>query len=174
MNFKEYQGIVDKTAIFPKEVGLAYCVLGLVDELGEFIEKLQDKTIKKEEIQKEAGDVFWYIAALSRELNVDLEELVSLGIVPNVFHLESELGEDIPTKLFIMGAEIQGKIKKIYRDGNERKKVTSVFSLANFFMLYIEYLEHLKYDVKETMQINYDKLTKRLEEDTLKGDGDNR
>ena len=59
-------------------------MLGLAGETGETSEKLKkairdDGGIVTEErraaIKKELGDVLWYIAALSTELNLDLQEI---------------------------------------------------------------------------------------------------
>ena len=78
MNFKEYQKLSRKTAIYPKKgKNFIYPVLGLVGESGEVAEKIKkvlsdkggkiDKTTK-DEITKELGDVLWYVSQISTEL----------------------------------------------------------------------------------------------------------
>ncbi len=63
--------------------------MGLVGEAGEVAEKMKkvlrdnDGVIseeKREEITKELGDVLWYIANLSKELNVSLEDVAQKNI----------------------------------------------------------------------------------------------
>jgi NTP pyrophosphatase (non-canonical NTP hydrolase) len=85
MTFKEYQEEARKTAIYPNlGSNFIYPTLGLVGEAGEVAEKIK-KVIrdsnsvvseeKKQELIKELGDVLWYIANLSFELNLSMEEV---------------------------------------------------------------------------------------------------
>ncbi|HPM38838.1 MAG TPA: nucleoside triphosphate pyrophosphohydrolase family protein, partial [Candidatus Pacearchaeota archaeon] len=79
-----------QTAIYPnKDNNFIYPTLGLVGEAGEVAEKMKkvlrdnDGVIseeKREEITKELGDVLWYIANLSKELNVSLEDVAQKNI----------------------------------------------------------------------------------------------
>jgi len=90
MNFKEYQKLSRKTAIYPKKgKNFIYPVLGLVGESGEVAEKIKkvlrdkggkiDKTTK-DEITKELGDVLWYVSQISTELGILLDEVASNNI----------------------------------------------------------------------------------------------
>ena len=85
-NIKQKQ---DKTIYPNKDNNFIYPTLGLVGEAGEVAEKMKkvlrdnDGVIseeKKEEITKELGDVLWYIANLSKELNVSLEDVAQKNI----------------------------------------------------------------------------------------------
>lgn len=77
ITFDEYQNLAKTTAIYPKERGLEYVVLGLVGEAGELANKVK-KVIrddggvlsedKRKDLLKEAGDVTWYLASLFTEL----------------------------------------------------------------------------------------------------------
>ena len=97
MNFKEYQKIIKKTAIYPKEVGMAYCAMGLTGEAGEVADKIK-KLYRDEElaslgeitkgllidehrdsIAKELGDVLWYVTAMANEIDMDLEEIAQMN-----------------------------------------------------------------------------------------------
>ena len=90
MTFQEYQEEARKTAIYPnKDSNFIYPTLGLVGEAGEVAEKIKkvirddDGVVseeKKAEVTKELGDVLWYIANLSKELNISLEEVASKNI----------------------------------------------------------------------------------------------
>ena len=77
MNSKKYQGIIAKTAIYPKEIGIAYCALGCAGEAGEIADKakklyrdkdlLNKKVVAPEDrmaLIKELGDNLWYICHL--------------------------------------------------------------------------------------------------------------
>lgn len=89
MTFDEYQRHALATAIYPRESGIVYPVLGLAGESGEVADKVK-KTIRdhagvfdeaiKTEIAKEAGDILWYLAALARELGISLEDIARMNI----------------------------------------------------------------------------------------------
>lgn len=85
MDIKEYQGIIKKTAVFPKEIGISYCTMGLCGESGEVAEKVKklyrDRNGEvtedfKKDIKKELGDVIWYVTALANEFGLTLQEVV--------------------------------------------------------------------------------------------------
>lgn len=90
MKFDEYQKLARKTAIYP-DIGknVLYPTLGLANEAGEVAGKvkkvMRDKggvmsKEAKKEISKELGDVLWYVAQLSTELNVSLDKIASENI----------------------------------------------------------------------------------------------
>ena len=91
MEFNEYQERCMKTAIYPELLGnnVVYPVLALCGESGEVAEKLKkilrDKAGKisdddKVELKKELGDVLWYLAAISKELDIRLDEVAQANI----------------------------------------------------------------------------------------------
>lgn len=97
MEIKEYQTIIEKTAIYPKEIGPLYCTLGLAGETGEVAEKikklyrdnpkllalLKDKNKQyysdvidfQNDLTKELGDILWYVTALANEFGISLEDI---------------------------------------------------------------------------------------------------
>ena len=90
MTFDEYQNKSRKTAIYPK-VGenFVYPTLGLAGETGEVAEKikkvLRDKNgvISEEtkvELNKELGDVLWYLSQLASELKISLDDIAESNI----------------------------------------------------------------------------------------------
>lgn len=90
MNFNDYQKISRQTAIYPNvNDNFIYPTLGLVGEAGEIAEKIK-KVIRdknniidndtKFEIQKELGDVMWYLAQLASELNLTLDDVAQCNI----------------------------------------------------------------------------------------------
>lgn len=89
-DFDDYQKQCKKTAVYPK-IGksFVYPLIGLQGEVGEVSEKIKklfrdDKgkltEEKKIEIAKELGDVMWYVAQLSTELNLKLSNVVKMNI----------------------------------------------------------------------------------------------
>ena len=90
MNFNEYQQQARTTAVYP-DIGdnYIYPALGLCGEAGEVAEKIK-KIIrdnngiityeKNIEIQKELGDVLWYVSNLASELGVDLNRIAQSNL----------------------------------------------------------------------------------------------
>ena len=84
-----YQELANLTAIYPSDVGMMYCALGLCGESGEVADKLK-KVIRDNngelsdevrlQVGKELGDVLWYVANLSTELGFSLEEIARMNI----------------------------------------------------------------------------------------------
>lgn len=86
MNFNEYQEKASVTATYPSVGGATfiYPVLGLAGEAGEVAEKIKKiirddggivSAEKKIEIQKELGDVLWYVSEIARQLGIPLEDV---------------------------------------------------------------------------------------------------
>lgn len=88
MNFKEYSDLARTTVCYPKDKGLEYSVLGLCGECGEIANKVKkiirgDKVLTqevKEDLASEAGDVLWYLFALSDEIGIPLEVIAHKNI----------------------------------------------------------------------------------------------
>lgn len=85
MTFKEYQEESKKTAEYPNRGNnFVYPVLGLAGEAGEVAEKFK-KIIRDDngklspekiaEVEKELGDVLWYISQIATEIKIDLESI---------------------------------------------------------------------------------------------------
>ena len=90
--FSEYQTWSKQTAVYPSDNVrdiYAYLTLGLAGEAGEVADKMKkflrgddgDKFSeeRREAIKKELGDVLWYIARLSDELDLPLQEIAQLN-----------------------------------------------------------------------------------------------
>jgi len=90
LKFDEYAKEARKVAIYPN-IGsnLLYPVLGLCGESGEVAEKMkkvirddggQVSEDRRAEMLKEAGDVLWYLWAISFELDSSLEEIALMNL----------------------------------------------------------------------------------------------
>ena len=79
LNFKSYQDMAAETAIYKSEHQVIYPALGLAAEAGEVANKvkkiLRDGKFDRAAIADEVGDCLWYIAALCRDLNVEMADL---------------------------------------------------------------------------------------------------
>ena len=90
MTFNDYTNAAKKTAAYPKDVAMAYLVMGAAGEAGEMCNKYkkvlrdQEGVLIEENVKKlldEAGDVLWYLALLADELGSSLEQIAKENIV---------------------------------------------------------------------------------------------
>jgi NTP pyrophosphatase (non-canonical NTP hydrolase) len=91
MNFEEYQNSTEQTAIYPKKTkdGLFYTALGLMGEAGEVAETVK-RVIRekgsmadqetKDTLEKELGDVLWYVSQLANELGLSINDIAEKNI----------------------------------------------------------------------------------------------
>ena len=79
ISLAQYQSAAAKTAMYKHNHKILYPALGLAGEAGEVANKvkkiLRDGTFNREAIADEVGDCLWYIAALCRDLNVNMADL---------------------------------------------------------------------------------------------------
>jgi len=88
MNFIDYQNQANDTAIYPNGSRLVYPALGLTGEAGEVADKIKklirDKRTldaqERNEIAKEVGDVLWYVAAMARDLGIDMDTMARMNL----------------------------------------------------------------------------------------------
>ncbi len=89
MTFDEYQKLSKSTAQYSEFVPpWVYLALGLAGESGEVVDKLK-KVVRnnngtfsdeaKIELQKELGDVLWYVSQLCEELGFSMDEVARIN-----------------------------------------------------------------------------------------------
>jgi len=84
MQLSEYQQRSRRTAEYPRDAWLSYPALGLAGEAGEVAEHVK-KAIRDDggsvseerraAMAKELGDVLWYVAQITSELGLELEDV---------------------------------------------------------------------------------------------------
>ena len=88
MELNDYQTLAKATAIY--EMPVVYPALGMCGEAGEVAEKVK-KVIRdnnsdfstaefKEDIKKEIGDVLWYVANMSSDVGLTLQEVAEANV----------------------------------------------------------------------------------------------
>ena len=85
MNFNDYQNCTGVTAIYDDKDKINYPMIGLCSEVGEVADKIKKNmrdgnTYSKEDIAKELGDCLWYIAALCRDLDINMEDVAEANL----------------------------------------------------------------------------------------------
>lgn len=85
VDFNTYQKQAHETAVYPPDMGMAYCVTGLCAECGEVADKVAkyyrgDGDLNEEGLKKELGDVLWFISELSTHLRIDLQDVAEMNL----------------------------------------------------------------------------------------------
>ena len=90
MNFKDYQKKSRKTALYPNRgKNFVYPTLGLAGEAGEIAEKIKKvfrddggkiTKEKKEDLEKELGDVLWYLSQIATEVALKLDKIADKNL----------------------------------------------------------------------------------------------
>lgn len=91
-DFDIYQHLADQTALYPgrdSDTLAPYPALGLAGEAGEVCEEIK-KAIRddggiitperRDRIQKELGDILWYVAALCTDLDLKMSDVARANI----------------------------------------------------------------------------------------------
>ena len=84
MTLSSYQKAASSTAIYPTQHAITYPALGLAGEAGEVANKvkkiIRDGKLDKAALKGEIGDCLWYIAAMCRDLNIDLGDVAKANL----------------------------------------------------------------------------------------------
>lgn len=166
MNWKQYTEKALSTSIHnTREKKITCCLFGLLGESNEYIEKIKSDGIDKDEIKKELGDIFWYLAVLCSELDIIEPEY----LVHRYVHF---------SYLYKYNSKLQELMKKNYRDFNYSFNTVYQNAIKEYIdLIYTTLLREIEYynwKLSDILQINIDKLQSRKERNVLKGEGDNR
>lgn len=172
VKINEYQTGAVSTAIYPTP--LAYPTLGLCGEVGELLAAYEDGT--DEEVEKEAGDVLWYLANVANDLGLTMSELLGRKTWPKdpIVYGCIPWGLD----LTIMAGRIAEQVKKTIRDSGgvmPEKRIKVVKKAARHMVdLLANALNECESTLDKAAIANNAKLLSRQERGVLTGDGDNR
>ena len=170
MKLKEYQTIIKKIAVYPKQFGYGYCMLGLIGEFEEFLDAIISGSTQR--MIKECGDVWWYLTALCSEHGLNVEHTYPST---NSFKIDPRSQRALVSQFHRDLGALSETTKKYYRDGafsltQDQIKIL-VIDLAHTLR---SIAEISKLDQEVIFETNYKKLMKRRETNTLAGSGDDR
>ena len=190
MDIVRYQKFVNKSSIFPRSTqgrNLSYLVMGMVEEVGEIYEFVlkqdsldenhpQHNILSKylqEQINKELGDLMWYITAICNEMNYPLSHLIQYTKVKN-----DMMKENLNMKLILYLGEISGAVKKLIRDDNEvltnNKKNVITTNLCYILSFILQLCNNNKISLGKIVEINANKIKNRIKNNTIHGSGNDR
>ncbi len=157
MELHEYQTKCLETAIYPEQYKIAYPCLGLIGEIGEFVEKSKVDP-------KELGDIMWYCAILTNDLGA---VLAFSELTPKITTIGLSKG-----MLTVIGLKIAEKVKKVLRDKSE---ISGVLININQIVTVIKQICELNsIDFNFVLESNIMKLQSRKQRGVLGGSGDDR
>lgn len=183
INWNEYQQGALSTAIYPLKRELEYTVLGLCSEVGEvgtaYAEGKQDAwgftSGATDNIIKEIGDVYWYVAAVADALNCTLQHIVD----NYTGKVEVPLGRGLVI-LAIVGhaSEMAGVVKKAIRDNDGFLSDAGAEQIKQHLGASLDLLNTLSARFGSRAEAvtakNLNKLADRRSRGVLQGSGDNR
>ena len=176
MKFKEYQKECLVTAVYnPEKLKITYPILGLLDEMIELREKLEDicsnnmqRRLKYnlDDIAYECGDCTWYTVVSMYDLGIELTET------------DIELFDKDVRPVMLVAGKIAGRWKKVLRDYNG---VLADEKRSEFKLLFVELLagfarlfENLGLTFEKVTDMNIAKLKDRRARGVVRGEGDKR
>jgi NTP pyrophosphatase (non-canonical NTP hydrolase) len=173
LHLDEYRTKAYATAIY-KDVEI-YPILGIVNEVGEFCQKLLGPR-DTEELKAELGDIMWYAAALAFDFGFSLNKCTE-----GVTETSSAITDLADFKMLFAATELAGRYKKILRgdyDTDENAMSDALSDLQSnvgrIVVCVYEICDILEITMDDVTQANLDKLQDRQERGVLQGDGDNR
>lgn len=115
-----YQAESARLAVYPDKRQGAIIYLGLVGEAIEVMEVLFDQTDRYDrvKIERELGDVLWYVSAICDELGLSMQDLVQDGIESIPFIMTRQFGETWARALVVHAGRVGECFKKRERDGH--------------------------------------------------------
>lgn len=154
MQKQEYKQLVKTSFVSNEDSNYNLMRAGL--ELAEEFLELHYYTLvddyNQEEELNELGDVYFWLTFMAEELGFDLES-----------------PKRIPDDPLVCCKNIVGSIKRFYRDRNSDKLIelpTFINNMLNSLMLYYDCSE------EELIEVNSEKLTRRLANNTICGEGE--
>lgn len=172
MNLDYYQSEARKTAIYPGK--LMYPALGLCGEVGE----LTDACRNEDGIQKEIGDVIWYIANVASDANLLLSDVIEKTTFKFKKKFPGWDQMEACEESWVAASVVAENVKKAFRDNNgvlteaRQEKVRKALQRLVLALSRIAY--YYEVSLNECAKMNLDKLRSRQERGKLQGDGDNR
>lgn len=172
MTFEEYAKEATKTIIYKDEVAIPYIVLGAVSEVGELLTAIDCAKKNPDNIIKEAGDCFWYIAMICYEFGIPTR---NIKFEPHPLDFIS-LIKEVNKSLYSLSNYTKKYLRDEYPDSISEDKLKHILSIVSFLYCAIQsiFFKFSNLPIQEVWKRNLDKLKSRQERGVIGGSGDNR
>jgi NTP pyrophosphatase (non-canonical NTP hydrolase) len=172
-----YRMFTRSVAVYPRERGVLYCVLGLQSEMSELLEKMFEETTIRG-ITGEWGDILWYIVRLSDELGIYIESYFPMKNVIHKKTIDDDICKNLcvteTAKLEIAIGKLYDILKKEVRGDKIAGKLVLTEHIGNILKAFETMIATYGFSIEEIVEGNTTKLSSRKERNVVHGDGDNR
>lgn len=173
----DYSVKIERFVQYPRTVGLQYAVIGLADESAELLGKcaVPQAQIRRKQILDEIGDCMFYAARVCQHSERRFDDAYTRAMA-----LEWGVSADflsVAAEAVVCAGEILGGLKKVLREdvGAQGKLDAKIAANLPRIVRALDVLSRgCGYDIIHAAEANVDKLSGRLENGTIKGDGDSR
>lgn len=179
MNLVEYKDIalqrLNKTIVDNPKESMRYGCMGLIEETGEIIAELRkplfkgnfhEKSLDIQNIKSELGDLIWYIALISKDYNINIEQLEDFEIDKSNIQLLRR--EEIIRVAINMGKSTGQIVHECMEIFNENKSNEELIDkMREHYKNINELANVLGIDIEEVLEENVKKINSRY---TEKGD----
>ena len=157
-----------------RETAIVCCLLGLIGEVDEYEEIRFQSQTHENLIKKELGDIAYYLAHLIYRL--DCKQHITLPNIEDFFY--DKRAEETSPFVPVL-AKLCESFKKVIRDADYvlegHKKEFDVYSfISQLFSILLFECQSMEFDFLEILTMNQEKLTKRKEQGTIGGSGNER
>lgn len=136
MNLEEYKNEalkrLNKSIAFDQKENMYYACMGLIEETGEVVAELRkplfkgnfhEKSLDKEEIKSELGDLMWYISLICKNANIDMNQLKEYKIDENTQISKREELIQIGINMGQVAGQIVEEYMKVYAKNNNKEEL---------------------------------------------------
>ena len=175
MNYIEYADFVKTTDLYKKDASYNCTVLiGLVSELGEYCDHIKKylrgdyDTLDKHLLVKELGDILWYATSYYNSRMGDREK--ERPVVTSIPH--PSFDDNVEAR--VLTSELVVCVMELIKQSMEMDDEEFSTAWNDIHGAISDNAKFLGYTYEDVLRINYEKLSKRLKDGTIKGSGDNR
>lgn len=169
----KYQEACLSTAVYPRQVGLFYVVMGFVGEVGELIKLIRTGEFTLDQVKGELGDAAYYLAMAAYELKLPF------SIIADKSSSSAGLGTpaELLPSLFVTASDLAQSCKRVIRDDNfvvtvdrANEMIDQLAAALTLLRVISKGYGILSFD--DVMKYNSSKLAKRKEAGALHGAGE--
>ena len=183
MNLEEYKNEalkrLNKSIAFDQKENMYYACMGLIEETGEVVAELRkplfkgnfhEKSLDKEEIKSELGDLMWYISLICKNANINMNQLKEYKIDENTQISKREELIQISINMGQVAGQIVEKYMKVYAKNDNKEEL--IEKINEQYENICELAEKFNMTIDEILCENFRKVIHRYNEKGEKRDNE--